>query len=309
MLIFWILVFLVSLFALVKGSDWLLMSAEKIGLRIGLSPFIIGVTIIAMGTSLPELISSLVAVFQGVGEIVSANAIGSNIANILLIAGAAAVIGRRLAVTKDLIDLDLPLIAISTTIFVFLAIDGQITIFESIFLLITYGIYLSFSLVYKDEDYDSRVRRPRLRATDFLTLFIGVAGLAIGAKYLVDSIIALSGILNITAGVITITAVALGTSLPELLVSVKAALRHQSEIALGNIFGSNIFNMLVVVGLPGVFGTLSLDTKTLAIGIPFLIAATLLFVVSGISRRIHVQEGSLYLLLYVVFIVKLFDLF
>jgi cation:H+ antiporter len=117
MLVFWIAVFIVSLVALVKSADWLLASSEKIGLSIGLSPFIVGVTIVAFGTSFPELVSSFVAVFQGVSEIVAANAIGSNIANILLVAGIAAIVAKRLSVTKDLIDLDLPLIAISTAIF------------------------------------------------------------------------------------------------------------------------------------------------------------------------------------------------
>jgi cation:H+ antiporter len=140
-------------------------------------------------------------------------------------------------------------------------------------------------------------------------LMIGIVGLAIGAKYLIDSIVALSAILNIATGVIAITAVAFGTSLPELIVSVKAAMRRQSEIALGNIFGSNIFNVLAVVGLPGMFGTIYLDEKTLMIGLPVLAIATLLFIISGISRRIHMQEGALFVLLYIMFVTKLFDLF
>jgi cation:H+ antiporter len=110
-------------------------------------------------------------------------------------------------------------------------------------------------------------------------------------------------------GVITITAVAIGTSLPELLVSIKAAMRRQSEIALGNIFGSNIFNVLAVVGLPGIFGTLVIDEKTLTIGLPMMVLTTILFVISGISRRIHVQEGSLYLIIYAIFLAKLFGIF
>jgi cation:H+ antiporter len=309
MLIFWIAVFIVSLFALVKGADFLLSAAEKIGLKIGLSPFIVGVTIVAFGTSFPELISSFVAVFNGVPEIVAANAIGSNIANILLVAGIAAVVANRLAVTKDLIDLDLPLVALSTVIFFMVAVDGSITFFESVFLLITYGIYLGFSLIYKDDKSQGKVKKPKITTTDLMTLFIGIVGLALGAKYLIDAIIALSAILNMNAGVIAITAVAIGTSLPELIVSVKAAMRRHSEIALGNIFGSNIFNVLVVVGLPGLFGTIALDAKTLTVGLPVLGVATLLFIISGISRRVHVQEGAMYLLIYVIFIAKLLDLF
>ena len=128
MLIIWILIFIVSLAALVKGSDWLIESAEKIGLSLGLSPFIIGVTIVGMGTSFPELISSLVAVLKGVTDVVAANAIGSNIANILLIVGVSSVIAKRLSVSKNLIDLDLPLLAICTAILLVVVADMRITL-------------------------------------------------------------------------------------------------------------------------------------------------------------------------------------
>jgi cation:H+ antiporter len=309
MLIFWVAVFIVSLFVLVKGADWLLASSEKIGLRIGLSPFVVGVTIVAFGTSLPELISSFVAVSRGVTEIVVANAVGSNIANILLVVGISAIVGKRLVVSKDLIDLDLPLIALSTAIFLLVAYDGSITFFEAMFLTVTYVIYLGFSLIYKDDEAGEKVKRPPIKTNDLLMLVIGVVGLSVGAKFLIDAIVELSGILNIGAGVIAITAVAIGTSLPELIVSVKAALRKQSEIALGNVFGSNIFNLLAVVGLPGIFAKLYIDEQTVALGLPVLLMATILFIISGISRRIHVQEGALFLMLYVIFITKLFGLF
>jgi len=309
MLIAWLLIFIVSLVLLIKSSDWLLASSEKIGLAIGLSPFVIGVTIVAFGTSFPELVSSFVAVSQGLMEIPVANAVGSNIANILLVVGFSVVIAKNLKVSKNLIDLDLPLLAISTAIFVIIAWDKQIVFAESVFLLLTYGIYLTFSLLHPEETPDKSVRRPRISVSDLLLLFVGIIGLSIGAKFLIDSIVALSEILNITAGIITLTAVAFGTSFPELLVSVKAALKGHSEVALGNVFGSNVFNVLVVVGLPGIFSTLTLDEKTFALGIPMLIITTILFVFSGISRKIHVQEGVLYIFLYILFTAKLFQLF
>jgi len=117
MLIFWIIVFLFSLAAIVKGADWLLTSSEKIGLALGLTPFIVGVTIVGAGTSLPELASSLIAVFEGALDVPVANAVGSNLFNILIIAGASAVVAKKLAVTKDIVDLDIPLIFISTVFY------------------------------------------------------------------------------------------------------------------------------------------------------------------------------------------------
>lgn len=135
MLFFWIIVFIISLVVLVKGADWFLESAERIGLSLGLSPFIIGVTIVALGTSLPELISSLIAVSKGVTEIVAANAIGSNIANILLVVGVSAILAKKLVASKSLIDLDAPLLAISTVLVLGVLADKKVVFIISLFCL------------------------------------------------------------------------------------------------------------------------------------------------------------------------------
>jgi len=329
MLLLWIIIFIVSLAVLVKGADWLLGSAEKIGLALGLSPFIIGVTIVGVGTSFPELISSLVAVFKGVTEIVPANAIGSNIANILLIVGVSAIVARRLTVTKSLINLDLPLLAVSTILLAGIAWDRQITLGESIILVATYVIYLLYTIIHTDKEPEETietlpsradrrkhitrpkkqaVKRPKITIKDFAFLTLGIICLLFGAKYLIESVIKLSEFLAINAGVISLAAVALGTSLPELLVSVKAAFQKKSEVALGNIFGSSVFNLLIVIGVPGLFKTLIIDEKTFSLGLPTLIAATFIFIISGISRKIHIWEGAMYLAVYIFFIGKLFNL-
>lgn len=331
MILFWIIVFVVSLAVLVKGADWLITSAEKIGLSLGISPFIVGVTIVGVGTSFPELVSSLVAVFKEVPDVVAANVIGSNIANILLIVGISAVIGKELKVTKNLIDLDIPLLAISTALLLGVVWDRQITLGESILLLVAYVIYLLYTILHKDSDPADesqsvlpahqekkrhtathaieKIARPKLVAKDLILLGVGIVGLVFGAKYLIDALVNLSAILNIATGVIAITAVAVGTSLPELLVSAKAALKKKSEIALGNIFGSNVFNALVVIGLPGLFHTLPVNGQIFTIGVPTMAVATLLFVISGISRKMYLWEGALYLLIYILFLAKLFNWF
>jgi len=311
MLFFWIIIFLVSLFVLIKGADWLIASSEKIGLSIGLSPFIVGVTIVGMGTSFPELFSSLFAIFRGALDVPVANAVGSNIANILLIVGISAVVGKKLVVKKNLIDLDLPLVAISTALLLGIAWDGIITFGETSLLLIAFGVYFLYTIFHKEtlETKELEIVHPKLQTKDFIFLIGGIAGLVLGAKYLIDSLVELSALLNIATGVIAITAVAFGTSLPELLVSVKAALKGKSEVALGNIFGSNVFNVLLVVGLPGLFKTLSVDPQTLALGLPVLAVTTLLFVISGISKKVYLWEGAFFILLYVLFLAKLFNWF
>lgn len=314
MLLLWSCVFFISLAVLVKGADWLIESAEKIGLAAGLSPFIVGVTIVGMGTSFPELISSFAATMRGVTDVVVANAIGSNIANILLVLGLSAVIGKKLSVTKSLIDLDLPLLAMSAVLLLGVVWDKQVTFGEAIILLCSYGIYLLYTTNHTDQENAvkkalSRAARPKASFKDIILLIVGVAALSLGAKYLVDALIQLSSLLNIGTGVIAITAVAVGTSLPELLVSVKAAMQKKSEVALGNIFGSNIFNSFVVVGLPALYKTLEVDPQTYMIGLPAMMLATLLFVISGISQQIYRWEGGLYLMLYILFTVKLFNWF
>lgn len=325
MLIFWTAVFAASLIVLVKGADWLLDSAEKMGISLGLSPFIVGIVIVGLGTSFPELVSSVIATVKGVTEMAAANVVGSNIANILLIVGGSALIGGRLTVAKDLIDLDIPLLAISTAMFAAVAWDRQIVFAESVLLLILFLVYFLYTILYRDDEPGEdlgiffkrfgKIFRPgeaqksKVKIVDVGLFIIGALGLVFGSKYLVESVVHLSEMLNVGIGIISLVAVAVGTSLPELIVSIKATIKGKPEFALGNIFGSNIFNLLFVVGVSGMFSGLTLDSPTFMLGLPIMTVVTLLFVISGISRRIHVFEGAMYLVVYVFFVGKLFSLF
>ncbi len=321
------IIFIVSLVLLIKGSEWFLNGSERIGLKFGLSPFVIGVLLVGIGTSLPELISSLAAVASGVNEIVVANAVGSNITNLLLVLGVAMVIGRRITVTKNLIDLELPLFAVSTVLFLIVVYDGKVVLLEALFLLTAYVVYLLYSLFSKSEDVAGTVvaeKSEQIKAKleeeetglsslvtwifsfkDYVYFVIGIIAMFFGAKYLIETVISFSNILNIAPGVISITAIAFGTSLPELFVSIRAILHGKSELAIGNILGSNTFNALMVVSIPGIFGTLSIDEKTLSVGIPIMAFVTLLFIIYGISKKLYHWEGMMFLILYALFIFKL----
>jgi len=336
MLIFWILIFILSLVLLVKSADWFVESAEKIGLALKISPFIIGVTIVAIGTSFPELASSIAAVLKGASEIVTANVVGSNIANILLIVGLSAVAARTLLVKRSLIDLDAPFLAAATGLFIFIVWDGKIVFGEGILLLLAFMVYFLYTIFQRREEIitpelmevlpggmeikvlPSRAERRRKEIKEkstklnfkvFLFLILGIIGLIIGANYTIESVLKISEFLKIPTALIAITAIAVGTSLPELVVSVRAAIKKKYEIALGNIFGSNVFNVLIVAGIPALIKPLAIDSLTFLVGLPFLVIATLLFIISGISRRIHIWEGAMYLLIYILFIVKLLNLF
>jgi len=337
MVIFWILVFILSLAVLVKGADWLLESSEKIAISLRISPFIIGITLVAVGTSFPELASAITAALKGAGEIVTANVIGANITNILLIVGLSAVFARTLIVKRSLIDLDAPLLATTTVLFIFIMWDRKIIFGEGILLLLAFVIYLLYTIFQRREEVitpelreilagegvkiqvlPSRVERRRKEIKEkpsklnfkvFLFLILGIAGLVVGANYAIESIVKISELLKISTALIAITAMSWGTTLPELLVSVRAALKKKYEICLGNIFGSNVFNVLVVVGIPALIKPLAIADLTFSIGLPFLVVATLFFIISGISRRIHIWEGAMYLLIYILFIVKLCGIF
>ncbi len=145
----------------------------------------------------------------------------------------------------------------------------------------------------------------KLNFNIFFFFTLGIIGLIIGVNYIVDSVLVIADFFNIGVTLIAITAVSIGTSLLELVVSVRAALRKKYEIALGNIFGSNVFNILLVIGIPSLINPLKVDDITFFVGVPFLILATLIFVISGISRRIHIWEGLMYLLIYALFIIKI----
>jgi len=321
--LFWIFVFIASFFILIHGSNHLIKNAERIGLSFGLSPFVIGVLIVGIGTSLPELITSITAMVEGVTELVVANAVGSNIANIFLILGLTAVITRHMSVRKNLIFLDLPLLAATTVMFVVVAgvketlADGQVGYFvtlpESIFLILVYFIYFGYSLLYKDEyassTEDALQVRPTVTMLNYFFLCTGLVGIIIGAKFLVEATLQLSILLNIGIGVISLFAIAVGTSLPELFVSIRATQMNKPELALGNIIGSNVFNILMLTGLSGLFGTLVIDTPTMFIGVPTLIVATLMLIISGISNKVHLWDGAMFLMMYALFIAKLFGIF
>lgn len=309
MTIFWIGLFILSLMVLVRGADWFLVSSEKLGLSKGLSKFVVGVLIVGVGTSLPELASSFVAIFSGAPEIVAGNAIGSNIANILLIAGLSVVVAGKLTTSKYLIDIDIPLLVITTVLFLISAWDRVITTPEGLLLVTAYVFYVMYTMK-EDKMRDTQeIKRPKFTNQDKILMLAGLLGLIFGSKYLIDSVIKLSEIFGVSKGAFSLAAVAVGTSLPELTVSIKAAIKGNSEVALGNIFGSNIFNLLVVVGVPAVFVNLPLDIVTFAIGLPFLIVATLLFTISGISQRMYLWEGAMYIVVYIFFIGKIFNLF
>ncbi|MBR9692426.1 calcium/sodium antiporter [Candidatus Woesearchaeota archaeon] len=301
-LVAWILIFIISLAVLVKGSDWFTEAAEKLSHKLGISPFIIGVTVVSVGTSLPELASSIAAVLAGKSEIVIGNVLGSNIANILLVLGLGAVIAGKISTKWELRQVDFPVLFAATFLLVLMCLDGAFTLFEALFMLAGYAIYLN----YLHNKNKKKVKKQKVTGPIWIPLLAGGVLIYVGARFTVESVIGIASATGIPNDIIAVSAVALGTSLPELFVTVTAALKGKHDLALGNILGSNIFNLFAVMGITGLFGTLLIPSTMLWSLAMLVIATFMLYFVTSKDKTVTRWEGWLLLLLYAFFVVRLF---
>lgn len=315
----WSVLFVIALAVVIKSADYFTTTAEKIGLHFRIPPFIIGVTIIAFGTSLPEVVTSISGVINGESSLVINNVVGSNLANILLVLGISAVVGGNLKVSKDIINIDLP-ISLSSIILLFItAYDGKITLIDGAILflaLITYVLYnvqshrkvegkeaRELSQLKKEEKLQNHKKQKLHFKYPLILLGSGIF-LWFSADLTIKAVINLATILNIAPDLIAITAVALGTSLPELVVSATAAYKGKADIAIGNVMGSNIFNALGVMSIPAIFGNLEIPSEMLLFGIPTLLLVTILYIFTTMDKQVSRWEGIIMVLVYLAIIGK-----
>jgi len=310
-LIILIIILIISLASLIKGADFFVDGAKSIGLKMGMSPFVVGVLIIGMGTSLPELASSIAAVFQNETTVVLANVVGSNITNILLIVGLMALLSRKIIIKRDLLKSELPLFVIATTHFLFIISDGVVTRIESILLLGTFIAYLWYIIKEPPSDLEVMEEKPKedkKETVNSISLIVfGLIGIIAGAHFTVYSSIELAYLIGIPVSIVAILGIAIGTSLPELMVSLSAIKSGDADLAIGNIFGSNAINMLLVVGVPAFITNLYADKVVMDLGISILLAASIIFFVHGLSRRLMRWEGAMLLLFFFFFVIQLFN--
>lgn len=310
----WGVIFIAAIAVLIVASNTFIKAAEKIGLAFGIPTFIIGVTIVAAGTSLPELVSSIFAVTNNSPEIVIGNVVGSNISNIFLILGFVAVFSKIIRIDYEIINVDLPLLIGSSFMLTLFVMDGHFSIFEAILSLAGLIVYLVYALSVETSVVSltdelkplEEEEKPRITWMTWLQLALGGILIYFSAEYTVTSIIALSGILQIGEEVIALSAVSLGTSLPELAVSLAAARKGNPDMAVGNILGSNIFNSLAVMGIPRLFGPIVIPDGVLTFSIPMMVAATLLYYFIAQNKLISRWEGLILLVFYTYFIGQLF---
>lgn len=308
--IFAFVAFPIALAVLVITTDYFLENTRKIGVLLGVRSFVMGLLVVAFGTSFPEAVVSLFSVLNGLPEVPVAQVVGSNIANILLVLGVVALLTRRFFVNKRLLTTDLPLVVAITLLFVLISFDGIVLLHEGLILCLGFVFYVlyifysgdnrSYPATFKGR-FHGFTRIPR----EILLFIVTSVVIAVASHFAVVSMQSIASSLSVPEGLIAVTVLAIGTSLPELVVSIQAVLRKETELVIGSIIGSNIFNILFVVGISALTSNLIVDSPTLFVGIPALVGATLLFVISGISGRISAWEGLFYLLLYVLVVVAL----
>ncbi len=295
--------FAVSLLVLLKGSDWFVDAAEDIGLSLGISPFIIGVTIVAFGTSLPELATSIASVFAGDSKIVIANVVGSNITNIALVLGLVAIVAKEIKLDYNIWHIDMPYLWGSAFLLWLTVRDGHFSFFEALIFLIGIAIFLAYSFGNNTPEVDED--RHKASGKSYALLLIGGLLVWLGASYTIEAICKLSEIAGISSEVIALTAVALGTSLPEIIVSLNATKKGKTAIAVGNVLGSNIFNTYIVMSIPSFFGPLEIPESILTFGLPLMVVMSIMFGIVSNNKKITRWEGMLLIMFYLFFIVEL----
>lgn len=288
------------------GGEMLVHHSARLARGLGVSPLLIGLTVISIGTSTPEMLVSLVGVVHGLDEIAVANVVGSNICNTLLILGATACVGG-VAVHSKLIRVDIPVAAAVTVAFAVLARDGWIGPVAGAAFLVAIGAYLllGYRLArWGDGAAEGAEVPPAKRpALSGLAVLVGLGVLLTGAEVMVRAAVSLATVLGLSQAIIGVTVVAVGTSLPELFTCVLAAVRQQPALALGNIFGSNVFNVLVVLGVGGVMRPLRVEAEMLAHDVPVMLAtAVLCWPVLAIRPVIGWRRGVVLVGAYVVYL-------
>ncbi|MFT5265151.1 MAG: cation:H+ antiporter [Polaribacter sp.] len=301
-LLLYVGMFILSLAVLLKASDWFIDSAEEIGRSLGISPFIIGVTIVACGTSLPELATSVASVLAGNSEIVIGNVVGSNITNIALVLGLVAWVSKEIRLDYNIWDIDMPYLWGSAFLLYFVVSDLSVSLFEAFIFLGGVVIFLAYSFDIGDDDKGSEQEKVKASPKAYVMLLVGGVLVWLAADYTIQAISGLSAMAGIKPEIIALTAVALGTSLPEVIVSIGAARKGKTSIAVGNVLGSNIFNTYIVMAVSRFFGPLTIPASILTFSLPMMVAMTILFGMVSNNKKITRWEGVLLLLFYVFFI-------
>lgn len=306
--------FSLGLIFLLWGAEWLVRGSSRLARALGISPLAIGLTIIAYGTSTPELIVNINSILSGKEDIALGNVVGSNIFNVLFILGACALI-LPLRVEAKLIKWDVPIMIFVSGLLYGFCLDYQLSRWEGVLLIFGVILYTWFCFFYSKkenkgvrEEYEkefggsaTELRKPRNMALNISLILLGLGILVIGSKWLVNSSVELARHFGISDLVVALTIVAAGTSLPEVATSIVATIKGERDIAIGNVVGSNIYNILAILGVSGVMAGkgMPINPNSMALDIPFMVlVAVLCYPIFRSHSIISRAEGLFLFLLY-----------
>ncbi len=299
-----------GLILLLFGGDWLVKGASNLARSLGISPLVIGLTVVAFGTSTPELLVSLSAALSGSSDIAVGNVVGSNIANIGLILGLSGLI-YPIQVHVNLLRREIPLMLSITFITLWMFQDALVGRTDGIILLIGFIAFITFMIISSQREQKIKHGIPEEeqaappeqidRRREALRLVVGIGVLMAGAQLTVVNATELARSFGVSELVIGVTLVAVGTSLPELVTSVMAAIRRESDIAIGNVVGSNIFNMLGILGITAVVQPIAVSTQTINFDAIVMVVFSVLVLPFALDRKLGRIEASVFLIGYAAF--------
>jgi cation:H+ antiporter len=286
-----------------KGADFLTEGAAALARRVNIPEIVIGLTIVAAGTSAPELFVSLVSALKGTPDLAVGNVVGSNTMNCMLIVGCAAIVAP-MTISRSTVKKDIPFAVGASVLLMLLALNNFLGRFDGILLLMGFALFMVYSLRQAkngqgDTPTEGKQRNPWLSA---LFIVLGLVGLVIGSNLFVDHASNLALSLGISEGVVGLTVVAGGTSLPELATSVVAARKGQSAIAIGNVIGSNVFNILLILGLTATISPLQIEGITTIDMAVMLISVALVWLFSFTRLKVERWEGAFLLIGYLAYL-------
>lgn len=297
-----------GLLLLFVGGELLVRGSSSLAISIGLTPLVVGLTVVAFGTSSPELVVSIQAALKGNSAISIGNVVGSNIANIALILGLSAVI-RPVTVQSTAVLREIPFMIFVSLIFSILVFFRHIAFLAGFLFISLLILYIIFSIYNSKKGASQEMIEPIKTKYSILisTLFVilGLIGLAFGSDLFIEGSVKLARILGASEFLIGLTVVAVGTSLPELVTSIVASVKKESDILVGNIVGSNIFNILAIIGIAAMITTINLSQTNMIDLLVMMFFSVIIFPMSILNKLISRREGVLLLIGYLVYIIYL----
>lgn len=305
-----IILIVIGLILLIKCADWFVDGCSNVAKSLGIPSLIIGLTIVAFGTSAPEAAVSVTASIKGMNDISLGNVVGSNLCNLLLVLGVSGLFGsltaKRKIITRDFvyaIFASLVLLILSYSFFINGGPEGVITRTNGLTLLCFLGIYLYALIGDALRSVRTKEEKTEFNPKDIVLIIVGIIGIILGGQLVVNSATDIANMLNVSQNVIALTIVAIGTSLPELVTSVVASRKGEVDIAIGNVVGSNIFNVFFILGLSSSISPITYGFDSFIDIIVALVASIIVYVLLLINKRIGNKKGIILLGLYAIYMV------